>query len=160
MIIVIFDNIGGIFLDLNNNYMDLNSSYGFILMPFLQKITKEFDKALKRYSISTNHYRVLVIVYNNENINQKNLSEILNVDGTTMVHFIDHLEDEGYLKREKNHEDRRSFHLILTKKGNSIIDPICKLRDEVQNQCLKEATENEKRLFRDICKKLRKLNDS
>lgn len=123
-------------------------------MNFLNKNVKRFDSALKEYSIVTNHYRVLVTVYNSKDINQKKLGEILKIDRTTMVHLIDHLENEGYIKRQKNHEDRRSFQLVLTNKGNSIINPICKMRDEIQNQSLKEATENEKRIFREICKKI------
>jgi MarR family transcriptional regulator, organic hydroperoxide resistance regulator len=141
-------------LCLNNNSVDLNNSYGFILMNFLKKNTKRFDNALKKYSIVTNHYRVLVTVYNTKHINQKKLGEILKIDRTTMVHLIDHLENEGYIKRQKNHEDRRSFQLILTDKGNAIINPICKIRDEIQNKSLKEATENEKRIFREIYEKI------
>ncbi len=141
-------------LSLDNDYTDLNNSYGFVLMTFLKKIAKEFDFALKEYSIDINHSRVLVTVYNNKNINQKKLGEILSVDRTTMVRLIDHLEDEGYIKRKKNLEDRRSFQLITTKSGNSIINPICKIRDEIQDKCLKEATNDEKKLFRSICKKI------
>ena len=146
-------------MPLANDYTDLNNSYGFVLMTFLHKIGEEFDSALKEYSISTIHYRVLVTVYtiyNNENksINQKSLGETLKVDRTTMVQLIDHLEDKGYLKREKNPKDRRCFQLILTDKGNSIINPICKIRDDVQDKCLKESTENEKRIFREICEKI------
>ncbi|WP_394325439.1 MarR family transcriptional regulator [Methanobrevibacter arboriphilus] len=34
-------------------------------------------------------------------INQKKLGEILKIDRTTMVYLIDHLEDEGYIRRQK-----------------------------------------------------------
>ncbi|OQD58186.1 transcriptional regulator [Methanobrevibacter arboriphilus JCM 13429 = DSM 1125] len=139
---------------LNNDYVDLDNSYGYVLATILHKFGEKFDEALKDYSIVTNHYRVLVTIFNNEKINQKKLGEILKIDRTTMVYLIDHLEDEGYIRRQKNQEDRRSFQLILTSKGKSIINPICRIRDEIHNQCLKELTENEKRILREICKKI------
>lgn len=139
---------------MSSNKTDLNNSYGFVLIRFFKKVADEFNKSLKQYSININHYRVLITIYNNENLNQKMLGEILNIDRTTMVHLIDHLEDINYLQRETNHEDRRSFKLVLTKKGESIIEPICTIRDEVQDNCLKECTVNEKKIFREICKKI------
>lgn len=139
---------------MSSNKTDLNNSFGFVLITFFKKVANEFNKSLKQYSINMNHYRILITVYNNENINQKKLGEILNIDRTTIVHLLDYLEDINYLKRKTNHEDRRSFKLTLTKKGNSIIEPICTIRDEVQDKCLKECTDNEKKIFREICRKI------
>lgn len=138
----------------NDEYLDLNDSYGYVLASILHKFGEGFDNALKKYSIATKHYRVLVTVFNNKNINQTMVAENLKIDRTTTVHLIDHLEEEGYIERQKNKEDRRSFNLVLTKKGKSIIIPICKIRDEIHEKCLKELTENEKRVFREICKKI------
>lgn len=139
---------------MNENYCDWNNSYGYVLASVLHKFGNGFDEALKKYSITSKHYRVLMAVYNIKNINQKNLAETLKIDRTTTVHLIDHLEEKGYIKRQKNEKDRRSFHLVLTNKGNSIIGAICEIRDEIHNQCIKDLNENEKRVFKEICKKI------
>jgi DNA-binding MarR family transcriptional regulator len=35
-----------------------------------------------------------------------------------MVLFIDHLEREGWIRREANPEDRRSHAIVITRKGH------------------------------------------
>lgn len=133
---------------------DLDNSYGYVFGNILQKFGKSFDQALKDYSIKSQHYRVIITLYTNENINQKKLAEILKIDRTTIVHLIDDLERVGYVKREKNLKDRRSFKLVLTQKGKSIIAPICDIRDKTHDETLKKLTDNEKKILREICRKI------
>ncbi|WP_409201090.1 MarR family winged helix-turn-helix transcriptional regulator [Methanobrevibacter sp. DSM 116169] len=132
----------------------MNDSYGYVLGSILQKFGEQFDKALENYSITTNDYRVLMAVNNKPNINQKEVGQMLKIDRTTIVHIIDNLEDNNYLIRIKNPNDRRSFQLSLTKKGENILEPICEVRDEIHDDCLKNLSKNQKKVLREICKKI------
>ncbi|WP_225370267.1 hypothetical protein [Methanobrevibacter arboriphilus] len=58
---------------LNNDYVDLDNSYGYVLATILHKFGEKFDEALKDYSIVTNHYRVLVTIFNNEKNQSKKI---------------------------------------------------------------------------------------
>ena len=51
------------------------------------------------------------------NISQRELADLCHLDVTTMSRSLDRLEEEGYLRREKNPDCRRSYQVCLTPAG-------------------------------------------
>lgn len=137
--------------------MDLKNSYGFVLAKVVQDMVYSFNDSLKTYSLSTRDYGVLLTIYNNKNVSQKKIADILKIDKTTVVYIVDDLEEKNYLKRVKNPKDRRSFQLKLTKKGNSILKPLWDMRKEAERQTLKDLTEDQKIVINKICRDVNKV---
>ncbi len=50
----------------------------------------------------------------------KDLADISHVSRATITGVIDSMEKEGYVKREQNIDDRRSYFVKLTEKGRSL----------------------------------------
>jgi DNA-binding MarR family transcriptional regulator len=50
-------------------------------------------------------------------LSQQAIGERLRIDRTTMVSLIDDLEQAGYVKRERNPDDRRAYVITLTAAG-------------------------------------------
>lgn len=130
--------------------ISLNENYGFILGNLSKKLDYLFDKVLKPLSITSRHYSLLLIIYQNEDINQKKIGEILKIDRTTMVQFIDYLEDLNYLKRVKNPNDRRSYNLKLTKESKSFIKPIWKIMKRIEKEVLEDLNKEENEAIKNI----------
>ncbi|QDP41941.1 MarR family winged helix-turn-helix transcriptional regulator [Radiobacillus deserti] len=98
-----------------------SQSYGFLLGKVLQQMENEFAEGLVSFQINARQYGVLLFIKENPYSSQKDVSESLKIDRTTMVSHIDHLEALGFVKRTKNPNDRRSYSLLITEKGDEIL---------------------------------------
>ncbi len=82
-------------------------------------------------------------------LRQKQLSELMRINPSTMSEFIGHLESDGYVKRNIDPSDKRATLITLTEKGRA---RACELQDERKeklNQLFSPLTEEErKELFR------------
>jgi DNA-binding MarR family transcriptional regulator len=57
-------------------------------------------------------------------MSQRQLAEITHVNPTTMVKLVDSLEERGWVARERNPEDRRSYALRLTELGEKALSSL------------------------------------
>lgn len=85
------------------------------------------DKQLKKYHLTSGMYPFLFQLSSNEGINQNNISRELSVDKAMSARVIKKLIALGYVRKEENKSDIRSFKLFLTDKGENIIPDIKKI---------------------------------
>ena len=78
------------------------------------------NKRLEGYDIGCGQQDFLYIICNNEGISQKELSEKLHIGKATTAKSIKNLESNGYIRREKDSEDKRFYKIYLTDKGREI----------------------------------------
>ena len=76
------------------------------------------NKELKKYDLNSSEYIYLINLFGRkEGINQKQLSDMILIDDALTTRAMKSLEMKGYIKREKNTKDKRSFNITLTNKG-------------------------------------------
>lgn len=78
------------------------------------------NNKLEDYDIGSGQHDFLYILCNNQGISQKELSEKLHIGKATTAKAVKQLEKNGYIRREKDLEDKRFYKLYLTDKGNTI----------------------------------------
>lgn len=88
------------------------------------------NNALKDIDIGYSECIFLSNLYNNEGINQEELSSILFIDKTITAKSIKSLEKKGFLIREKCETDKRSKKLYLTDKGRNYKEEIFSLLEK------------------------------
>jgi MarR family transcriptional regulator, organic hydroperoxide resistance regulator len=69
-------------------------------------------------------------------LNVSQLSAETGTKPSTLTNVLDRLEDRGYLSRELDVQDRRSFRLTLTKQGTVIAGRIGTAIAELENRAL------------------------
>ncbi len=84
------------------------------------KLTKnimeiEQNKHLKPYGVSVEQGLLLKFVYEVPGVTQTQIAEYLSKDKTTITRMIDTLVKKDFLERRSNDEDRRAFHIYVTK---------------------------------------------
>lgn len=94
-----------------------NQSYGFLLGKVLQRMENTFAEGLRPYEINARQYGVLLFIKGNPYSSQKDISENLQIDRTTMVSHIDHLETLGFVERTKILMTEDPIALRLLKKA-------------------------------------------
>ena len=86
-----------------------------------QKSRRLSEESLKTLRITFPQFGVLLRLSFQDNITQKELSEIMDTDTTTIMVICDSLEKKGFLKRMKDPSDRRVNRLILTEEGKELV---------------------------------------
>lgn len=74
-------------------------------------------KGLKNYNIGSGQYIFINTVCNNDGINIEKLSQMLGIDKGTVTKGIQKLEQDGFVLKELDLEDKRSYKLYATKKA-------------------------------------------
>ena len=86
-----------------------------------QKSRRLSEESLKTLKITFPQFGVLLRLSFQDNITQKELSDIMDTDTTTIMVICDSLQKKGFLKRMKDPSDRRVNRLILTEKGKNVV---------------------------------------
>lgn len=79
-----------------------------------------YDKELEPYGFGGAQLRILMPLYKMDGINQGLLAQTIKVDKTTITRTIKKLVDDGYVLRQIDENDRRSYLIFLTEKGKAI----------------------------------------
>jgi DNA-binding MarR family transcriptional regulator len=85
---------------------------------------------------------------------QQELADWVRMDRTTMVGFIDGLEEAGYVRRERNPSDRRAYLLQLTPEGRKVQKRAERLMLEAEDEFLAELSEAEREQLLGLLAKL------
>jgi DNA-binding MarR family transcriptional regulator len=131
-----------------------NQSYGFLLGKVLQKMETKFAEGLAPYEINARQYGVLLFIKGNPYSSQKDISENLQIDRTTMVGHIDHLETLGFVERTRNPNDRRSYSLLITAKGNDVLVSRWQFLINTELEVLAPLSDQEKQLLKEFLIKI------
>ncbi|MGE6260120.1 MarR family winged helix-turn-helix transcriptional regulator [Heyndrickxia sporothermodurans] len=131
-----------------------NQSYGFLLGKILQQMEGLFAEGLIPFRINARQYGVLLFIQENPNSSQKDISENLQIDRTTMVSHIDYLESLGFVERTKNPNDRRSYSLMITEKGIEVVDSRWEFLINTESEVLAPLNQQERQLLKDFLVKI------
>ena len=94
----------------------------FIVKNGLEKYANEH--IFKEFDLTASLYNTLMLIGRG----QKNIAEILGETRASLSEKIQKLEKLGLIKRQKNKLDKRSWDLLISKKGFEIFDAINKKR--------------------------------
>lgn len=102
------------------------SMYSFLLDRTARRVKQYAQRRFKDlgFNITVDQWLVLRHLYDQEDLNQKALAEIINKDTPTLTRIIDLLCDKGLTKRKISPDDRRSFNVALTPQGRKKVDQI------------------------------------
>jgi DNA-binding MarR family transcriptional regulator len=106
----------------------------------LRKIDIYLDKHFHQlgYSVKEAHLMGYLLYYSPCTVNK--LVEVLGVKNSTLTSMITRLEDKALLKRNINSEDKRSFQIILTSKGEVIAKKLDGIVRNLERKILKEVS--------------------
>lgn len=131
-----------------------NQSYGFLLGKVLQEMETTFAEGLASFDINARQYGVLLFIEGNPYSSQKDISDKLKIDRTTMVSHIDHLESLRFVERTRNPNDRRSYSLMITTKGKGVLDSRWEFLIKTELDVLVPLSDQERQLLKELLVKI------
>ncbi|SDY56043.1 DNA-binding transcriptional regulator, MarR family [Proteiniborus ethanoligenes] len=96
---------------------DLDACVGFITNRAGKKLANEFNERLLTVGITRVQWIALYYLGKHNELNQKELAELMDIKESSVARLIDRMEKEGYVLRKKDISDRRVTILLLTEKG-------------------------------------------
>ena len=77
---------------------------------------------LKEYNLGSGQYTFLIHLFDNNGINQEQLTDLVKIDKANTARAINKLVEKGYVIKKVSEEDKRSYKLYTTEKAESIKD--------------------------------------
>src|SRR5262245_53875167 len=89
----------------------------FLMDVAARKITKFYNRRLRRFGITYNHLFILTCLWEQDRVNVQDLSKQLVLDSSSLTGHLNHLETRGLGHRQDDPEDRRAVRVFLTAQG-------------------------------------------
>ncbi len=134
--------------------MDQLRNFGFLLKSVSKEYTLRFETRAKEISLTLPTCKVLAYLERYEGISQAKLADLTNIEPMMIVRIIDHMEDEGLVKRQPDPADRRAKKLFLTVKSKPILKEIWRLSDLTRTETFAGISQADKKTFLDVLAKL------
>jgi len=95
------------------------AKYSFLLDRTARRVKQYAQNKFKigNFDVTVDQWLILKNLDENERLSQTELANLVFKDHPTLTRIIDILCKKGYIERMPHPNDRRSFHLLLTKDG-------------------------------------------
>ena len=135
--------------------LKLENQLCFPLYAASKEVIRKYKPFLDKLDLTYTQYIAMLVLWEKEKINVKELGEKLFLDSGTLTPLLKKLEDKGYIKRNKAEYDERNLIICLTKKG-------LKLKEKALNvplnvgKCINISEEEALELYKILYKILKK----
>jgi MarR family transcriptional regulator, 2-MHQ and catechol-resistance regulon repressor len=126
-------------------------------------LVRASDSVLRRMSgqleserLTLGQFGILEALFHLGPMCQKTLGEKLLRSGGNVTLVVDNLEKHGWVRRERQQDDRRMVLIHLTQEGRSLISRVVPRHVEAVVQVLSRLEHSEQESLRHICRKLGK----
>jgi DNA-binding MarR family transcriptional regulator len=118
---------------------------------FLKKV---FAKHLGPMHLKAVEFSILVLVASNDNVNQKQLSQALDVSPPNLAVTLDRMVERGWVARVRSTADRRSQIVVLTKAGQQLVQRAERIAATMENEALSVLSPAERLLLLELLLKV------
>lgn len=120
---------------------ELTSRLGYLLKHAQLRLAELTAAALEPYGITGRELAVLLVLSEGEPASQQEAARRLGIDRTSMVAFLDALEEKGLVERHPHAHDRRRNVVELTAAGRETMRGARRAGDEAERRFLAPLSE-------------------
>jgi DNA-binding MarR family transcriptional regulator len=126
----------------------------FLLAQVGAHAAARFGQLLAPLNLSPPHAGILRILSKSSGLSQQELASTLNMHPSRLVGLVDELEASGFVKRQENADDRRTYALHLTDEGQAILGEIGRVAKEHQDSLLASLGKEEREQLAGILQRI------
>ncbi|MBQ7353547.1 MAG: MarR family transcriptional regulator [Clostridia bacterium] len=130
----------------NYDALKLEGQLCFPLYVASREIIKKYRPFLEKIDLTYTQYITMMVLWENEAINVKELGKRLYLDSGTLTPVLKSLEAKGLIKRERSLADERVLLVKVTKKGAELKDIAIDIPYEM-SKCLTMSMEECAQLY-------------
>jgi DNA-binding MarR family transcriptional regulator len=128
---------------------DLSRNYGFLLNDVARLLRNAYDRRVRSLGLTRSQWWVLNQLFRNPGLNQSELAEILEIERPTLGRLLDRLEAKGWVRREHDARDRRTWRVHLTEAVEPTLRTLRKVAAELMRDALAGLSAAERERFVD-----------
>ncbi|MCM0084365.1 MarR family transcriptional regulator [Geomonas sp. Red32] len=121
----------------------LDDSLDFRLVKIVTKFRCQINSQLKPFDITSEQWVVLHRLWEQDGINQKELSEKILKDQANTTRILDKLIKKGLVKRLDAIDDRRAYLIYLSDEGRAVFEAGLSFVVQVRERMERGLTDNE-----------------
>lgn len=91
------------------------------------KIIRRYQPLLKELDLTYTQYVVMMVMWEKETVNEKDLVEALYLQANTLAPLLRKLKQKGYIDISKDNKDKRNIVITLTDEGRTLKDKAVKV---------------------------------
>lgn len=110
----------------------LENSLGFILVDISRLARKEFDRRVKEMRVTRSQWLVLMHLARQPGCTQSDLADSMQMQKITVTRHVERLLRAGWIERHDHAEDKRAYHLYLSRKAEPLIDRLADVADQLR----------------------------
>lgn len=110
---------------------------------------------LEKYNLKPHQAGILMTLSKKGSLSQRELAQKLNVTPPSITVAIQKMEQEGYLTRRHDEKDQRVIRLYITEQGQTCIDAMKGVFNQLEEILFKGISVEEKLLFRRLMIEMR-----
>ncbi|HRP77466.1 MAG TPA: MarR family transcriptional regulator [Aquamicrobium sp.] len=125
--------------------MDVGEQLAIELGRVHRQWRKRLDERLKETGLTQARWLVLLHLSRTGPISQRDLAELLGVEGPTLVRVLDRLEQQGLVERHASGEDRRVKRVHLADAARPVLAEIASIAAALRRELLANLADEELR---------------
>jgi len=100
----------------------LDLQLGFALRQASTAVWNDVVRTLQPFGLKPQTYATLLLIEASPGCKQQDIADALGIQRPNIVAMIDRMVEAGWIERQTNEHDRRSYALTLTSTGQSLLD--------------------------------------
>jgi len=100
--------------------MKAESNLGGLLGKASRLLSNQFNSNLLQHDLTVEQWSLLAVLWSEDSQKQKELQKVLLKDKATINSLVNYLLKNGFIDKEQDIADKRSFIISLTSKGKRI----------------------------------------
>ncbi len=125
----------------------MNMDFGKMLRSIISNVNSYISSQVEEYGIKQGQYEYFLLIYSSPGINQLELAKMMNVGKASVTKALKILEDDGFIKRITDENDRRNILCFISKKGEVIAENLVTIKKEAVKDLFVGFNDSDKELF-------------
>ena len=123
----------------------------------MHRVMNRAKSKYQEFDLNRSQASILFTLHRRSSMSQKELASSLNMTPPSITSAIQKMEREGYITRKPDEADQRIMRLALTEKGESCIQNVKQVAEEMSSLIFQGMSPEEIMLFRRL---LMQINDN
>ena len=131
-----------------------NKHIGKYISQLYRKGSVFINKEVSEYGIGSGQFMFLLELYINDGKNQEEIAETLKIDKGTTARALKKLEEQGFVTRIKDENDKRSNKIYLNDKAKDVRECVLDVLNDWNKEITKSLTEEEEEMLKSLLEKV------
>lgn len=137
------------------NVLKLENQLCFPLYACSREIVKRYKPFLNQIDLTYTQYIAMMVLWEQKNVNVKELGEYLYLDSGTLTPLLKKLEAKGFVTRMRSERDERNLVVAITDEGEKLKEKAAEIPLQIA-ECINLSAEEGMQLYNILYKMLGK----